>query len=62
VARDEKSLKFKRVQEAARKDIERAFGVLQVSGVVLHFADVAALFENGTRRTTPLLLALLMIV
>ncbi|GJX36696.1 zinc finger, CCHC-type containing protein [Tanacetum coccineum] len=29
VARDEKSLKFKRVQEAARKDIERAFGVLQ---------------------------------
>ncbi|GJY11483.1 zinc finger, CCHC-type containing protein [Tanacetum coccineum] len=29
VARDEKSLKFKRVQEAARKDIERAFRVLQ---------------------------------
>ncbi|GJT04236.1 ALP1-like protein isoform X1 [Tanacetum coccineum] len=29
VARDEKSLKFKRVQEAARKDIERVFGVLQ---------------------------------
>ncbi|GKB04457.1 ALP1-like protein isoform X1 [Tanacetum coccineum] len=29
VARDEKSLKFKRVEEAARKDIERAFGVLQ---------------------------------
>nr|GFA56425.1 hypothetical protein [Tanacetum cinerariifolium] len=29
VARDEKSLKFKRVQEAARKYIERAFGVLQ---------------------------------
>ncbi|GJT31199.1 ALP1-like protein [Tanacetum coccineum] len=29
VARDEKTLKFKRVQEAARKDIERAFGVLQ---------------------------------
>ncbi|GKE83029.1 zinc finger, CCHC-type containing protein [Tanacetum coccineum] len=28
VARDEKSLKFKRVQEAARKDIERAFEVL----------------------------------
>ncbi|GJS27089.1 ALP1-like protein isoform X1 [Tanacetum coccineum] len=26
---DEKSLKVKRVQEAARKDIERAFGVLQ---------------------------------
>ncbi|GJW54610.1 ALP1-like protein isoform X1 [Tanacetum coccineum] len=29
VARDEKTLKFKRVQEAVRKDIERAFGVLQ---------------------------------
>ncbi|GJT48711.1 ALP1-like protein isoform X1 [Tanacetum coccineum] len=29
VARDEKSLKFKRVQEVARKDIERAFEVLQ---------------------------------
>ncbi|GJU53562.1 ALP1-like protein isoform X1 [Tanacetum coccineum] len=29
VARDEKSLKFKRVQEAARKYIERAFEVLQ---------------------------------
>nr|GEU48292.1 hypothetical protein [Tanacetum cinerariifolium] len=53
VARDEKGLHFKRVQEAARKDIERAFGVLQVSGAVLYLADVAALFENGTRRTTP---------
>nr|GEX39858.1 hypothetical protein [Tanacetum cinerariifolium] len=29
VVRDEKTLKFKRVQESARKDIERAFGVLQ---------------------------------
>nr|GEX52794.1 hypothetical protein [Tanacetum cinerariifolium] len=29
VARDEKCLQFKRVQKAARKDIERAFGVLQ---------------------------------
>ncbi|GJS18015.1 putative nuclease HARBI1 isoform X2 [Tanacetum coccineum] len=29
VTRDEKNLKFKRVQEAARKDIERAFRVLQ---------------------------------
>nr|GFC74431.1 protein ALP1-like isoform X1 [Tanacetum cinerariifolium] len=28
-ARDEKTLKFKRVQESSRKDIERAFGVLQ---------------------------------
>ncbi|GKE24797.1 ALP1-like protein isoform X1, partial [Tanacetum coccineum] len=29
VSRDEKPLKFKRVQESSRKDIERAFGVLQ---------------------------------
>nr|GEU64328.1 reverse transcriptase domain-containing protein [Tanacetum cinerariifolium] len=29
IARDGKTLKFKRVQESARKDIERAFGVLQ---------------------------------
>ncbi|GKC95343.1 ribonuclease H-like domain-containing protein [Tanacetum coccineum] len=42
---------FKRVQEAARKNIERAFGVLQVSGTVLLFADVAALFENGPSST-----------
>nr|GEY23206.1 hypothetical protein [Tanacetum cinerariifolium] len=27
--RDEKTMKFKRVQESSRKDIERAFGVLQ---------------------------------
>ncbi|GJV21469.1 reverse transcriptase domain-containing protein [Tanacetum coccineum] len=57
VARDEKSLKFKRVQEAARKYIERAFGQMwcrSVSGVVLHFADVATLFKNGT--TAPKLL------
>nr|GEX55181.1 hypothetical protein [Tanacetum cinerariifolium] len=29
ISRDEKTLRFKRVQESARKDIERAFGVLQ---------------------------------
>nr|GEU89075.1 hypothetical protein [Tanacetum cinerariifolium] len=29
IAMDEKTLKFKRVQESARKDIEQAFGVLQ---------------------------------
>ncbi|GJW60519.1 ALP1-like protein isoform X1 [Tanacetum coccineum] len=29
IARDQKTMKFKRVQESARKDIERAFGVLQ---------------------------------
>nr|GEV43436.1 hypothetical protein [Tanacetum cinerariifolium] len=51
VARDEKCLQFKRVQEAARKDIERAFEVLQVSDAVLHFVNVTTLFENDT--TTP---------
>ncbi|GKG56966.1 hypothetical protein Tco_0582317, partial [Tanacetum coccineum] len=30
-----------------------------VSGTVLHFADVTALFENGTKRTTPPLQTLL---
>ncbi|GJR06567.1 ALP1-like protein isoform X1 [Tanacetum coccineum] len=34
IARDEKTLKFKRVQESARKDIERAFGVLQCWGII----------------------------
>ncbi|GJR10635.1 ALP1-like protein isoform X1 [Tanacetum coccineum] len=29
IARDKKTIKFKRVQESAKKDIERAFGVLQ---------------------------------
>ncbi|GKF33578.1 ALP1-like protein, partial [Tanacetum coccineum] len=29
VARDEKNAMFKRRQESARKDVERAFGVLQ---------------------------------
>nr|GEV13176.1 hypothetical protein [Tanacetum cinerariifolium] len=29
IARDQKTIKFKRVQKSARKDIERAFGVLQ---------------------------------
>nr|GEU80634.1 reverse transcriptase domain-containing protein [Tanacetum cinerariifolium] len=35
IARDQKTMKFKRVQESKRKDIERAFGVLQV-GVHFH--------------------------
>ncbi|GKF01509.1 hypothetical protein Tco_0028432, partial [Tanacetum coccineum] len=30
-----------------------------VSGAILHFADVAPLFENGTSRTAPPFLALL---
>ncbi|GKA87337.1 ALP1-like protein isoform X1 [Tanacetum coccineum] len=40
VAMDEKTLKFKRVQEAARKDIERAFGVLQDEGFEVNLRDV----------------------
>ncbi|GJZ59914.1 nucleotide-binding alpha-beta plait domain-containing protein [Tanacetum coccineum] len=40
VARDEKTLKFKRVQEAARKDIERAFEVLQDEGFEVNLRDV----------------------
>ncbi|GKB41363.1 reverse transcriptase domain-containing protein [Tanacetum coccineum] len=40
VARDEKTLKFKRVQEAARKDIERAFRVLQDEGFEVNLRDV----------------------
>ncbi|GKE78714.1 ALP1-like protein isoform X1 [Tanacetum coccineum] len=41
--RNEKTLKFKRVQEAARKDIERAFGVLQSrwdEGFEVNFRDM----------------------
>ncbi|GJW08994.1 hypothetical protein Tco_1571417 [Tanacetum coccineum] len=41
--KDEKTLKFKRVQEAARKDIERAFGVLQDEGFEVNLRDV---FKN----------------
>ncbi|GJU69175.1 zinc finger, CCHC-type containing protein [Tanacetum coccineum] len=40
VAREEKTLKFKRVQEAARKDIKRAFGVLQDEGFEVNLRDV----------------------
>ncbi|GJY70281.1 alpha/beta hydrolases superfamily protein [Tanacetum coccineum] len=40
VARDEKTLKFKRVQEAARKDIERTFGVLQDERFEVNLRDV----------------------
>ena len=36
IARDESSLKFKKVQENARKDIELAFGALQGRWVFKH--------------------------
>ncbi|GJX46113.1 putative nuclease HARBI1 isoform X2 [Tanacetum coccineum] len=37
---DEKTLKFKRVQKATRKDIERAFGVLQDARFEVNLRDV----------------------
>ncbi|GJR29288.1 DNA-directed DNA polymerase [Tanacetum coccineum] len=36
----EKTLKFKRIQESSRKDIERAFGVLQDEDFVVNLRDV----------------------
>ncbi|GJS66652.1 putative ribonuclease H-like domain-containing protein [Tanacetum coccineum] len=44
IARDEKTLKFKRVQESSRKDIEQAFGVLQV-GIPLPSRDKGQGFD-----------------
>ncbi|GJT23658.1 ALP1-like protein isoform X1 [Tanacetum coccineum] len=39
IARDEKTLKFKRIQESSRKDIERAFSILQGRwGIIRQFA------------------------
>ncbi|GJW63483.1 retrotransposon protein, putative, ty1-copia subclass [Tanacetum coccineum] len=48
IARDEKRLRFKRVQESARKDIKRAFGVLQalVGTAKLHTEAFAALADG----------------
>ncbi|GJR32291.1 RNA-directed DNA polymerase, eukaryota [Tanacetum coccineum] len=40
IARDEKTSRFKRVQESARKDIERAFGVLQADSLLDKGVDV----------------------
>nr|GEV52932.1 putative zinc finger, CCHC-type [Tanacetum cinerariifolium] len=45
IARDEKTLKFKRVQESSRKDTKRAFGVLQGSSNVN--GDIV---DDNTRR------------
>ncbi|GKF12621.1 ALP1-like protein isoform X1 [Tanacetum coccineum] len=39
VTRDAKTFKFKTVQEVARKDIERAFGVLQESNMVRSWVE-----------------------
>ncbi|GKG35774.1 hypothetical protein Tco_0440928, partial [Tanacetum coccineum] len=49
--RDEKSLKFKRVQEAARKDIERAFGRFEVNWVERCDLHVRKTKELRNRKT-----------
>nr|GEV67645.1 hypothetical protein [Tanacetum cinerariifolium] len=49
IAKDEKTLKFKRVQERARKDIERAFGVLQGRWGIIR--QPARALQINTRRT-----------
>ncbi|GJZ50202.1 hypothetical protein Tco_0604392 [Tanacetum coccineum] len=60
VARDEKNAVFERRQESARKDVERAFGVLQV--IMEYLEDTAYLClhftkdHEGTRFNTPKLL------
>ncbi|GJZ19043.1 RNA-directed DNA polymerase, eukaryota [Tanacetum coccineum] len=46
VARDEKTLKFKRVQEAARKDIERAFRVLQEGSGEFSVASIRRFIDD----------------
>ncbi|GJW39302.1 ALP1-like protein isoform X1 [Tanacetum coccineum] len=51
IARDEKTLKFKRVQESARKDIERAFGVLQCRWGIIR-QPARALQINTLKRIT----------
>ncbi|GJV27058.1 zinc finger, CCHC-type containing protein [Tanacetum coccineum] len=51
IARDEKSLKFKIVQEAARKDIERAFGVLLRSlGILLRDSPLVLTKSTDDKR------------
>ncbi|GKA47567.1 ALP1-like protein isoform X1 [Tanacetum coccineum] len=40
IARDLKTIKFKRVQESARKDIERAFGVLQAFSIAMDLKTI----------------------
>ncbi|GJW80215.1 hypothetical protein Tco_0144190 [Tanacetum coccineum] len=44
-----KTLKFKRVQEAARKDIERAFGVLQAPNIVRDWVERCDLHVRKTK-------------
>ncbi|GJU26697.1 ALP1-like protein isoform X1 [Tanacetum coccineum] len=58
VARDEKTLKFKRVQEAARKDIERAFRVLQGRWGIIR--QPACTYQNQLVKRNHVLLLLML--
>ncbi|GJT80983.1 zinc finger, CCHC-type containing protein [Tanacetum coccineum] len=51
ITRDQKTMKFKRVQKSARKDIERAFGVLQerFRTLVLEFSPQPRLATGGAK-------------
>ncbi|GJW32845.1 zinc finger, CCHC-type containing protein [Tanacetum coccineum] len=52
IARDQKTMKFKRVQESARKDIERAFGVLQDQNFdISEYTDMYVSPESNIQRT-----------
>ncbi|GKD55063.1 RNA-directed DNA polymerase, eukaryota [Tanacetum coccineum] len=52
ITRDQKTMKFKRVQESARKDIERAFGVLQDQNFdISEYADMYLSPESNIQRT-----------
>nr|GEU87061.1 hypothetical protein [Tanacetum cinerariifolium] len=51
IARNEKTLRFKRVQESARKDIERAFGVLQGNFELSNFKGICVNPEPNIQRT-----------
>ncbi|GJV44494.1 RNA-directed DNA polymerase, eukaryota [Tanacetum coccineum] len=51
IAMDEKTLKFNRVQESSRKDIERAFGVLQDQGYEVNIRDMFVSPEPNIQRT-----------
>ncbi|GJX92033.1 putative reverse transcriptase domain-containing protein [Tanacetum coccineum] len=61
ISRDEKTMKFKKVQESARKDIERAFGVLQVDfSNAFNLVDRSALLHEQGDLLGPLLFALVL--
>nr|GFC76160.1 hypothetical protein [Tanacetum cinerariifolium] len=52
IARDQKTMEFKRVQESARKDIEKAFGVLQDQNFdISEYTDMYVSPESNIQRT-----------